>query len=259
MNFIDLFKIPELKKIKDLDNPLTASVHKTIIQEKPFLKRIYLDFYGEFKKTLTNCKKGLLVEIGSGSGFLKEVIPEVITSDVFEAQDIDMVFPATKVPFEDNSVSAFFLFDTLHHIDQPILFFNEAQRCLINGGRIVMIEPYCSLWGNFVYKFHHESLDKNANWEIKKRGRLTDANIALPWIIFFRDRSKFEKKFPDLKIKRLVPHTPFRYLVSGGLTFRQLLPSVSYDFVKWLEIILSPLNKHIGMFLTIKLEKSTRQ
>src|SRR3989338_7870841 len=136
MNFIDLLKLAETKEIKDLDDSLTINIHKAIIQKKPFLKKLYLDFYREFKDTLKDLPKGEIVEIGSGAGFLKEVIPEVITSDIFPSQYTDKVFDATKLPFNDNSVSVFFLLDVLHHIDDLFLFFKEAKRCLLRGGKI---------------------------------------------------------------------------------------------------------------------------
>jgi hypothetical protein len=38
------------------------------------------------------------------------------------------------------------------------------------------------------------------------------ANDALPWIIFARDRLKFEQEFPDWRIETIKPIMPFRYL-----------------------------------------------
>lgn len=259
MRLLDLLKLPETKEIHDPNSSLTSDIHRNIILKKPFLKKLYLDFYKEFKKTITNLPKGKLVEIGSGGGFLKDVIPEVITTDVLNGKDIDIVLPKGKLPFENNSVSAFFLMDVLHHIKDPVIFFTETSRCLAKGGKIVMIEPHNSLWGRFIYKnFHHEPYNENARWEIMGNGRLTNANIALPWIIFFRDRKRFENSFPSLKIKRLTPHTPFRYLLSGGLSMRQFLPSFTYNLVKVVETLLSPLNRYLGMFLTIELEKISK-
>lgn len=258
MSIIDILKLPEAKTIHDLDSPGTAKIHKQIIQKKTFLKNIYIDFYNEFKKTLETVPSGLIVEIGSGSGFIKEVIPKVITTDLFSSPNIDIVLSGTKMPFNNNSVSAFFLQNVLHHIKEPIVFLNEINRCLVKDGKVIMIEPHIGLWGKFIWSnFHHEPLDTNAGWEIKQEGRLTGANQALPWIIFFRDRKRFEQLFPNLKIKRLVPHTPFRYIISGGLSMKQLLPSFTYNFVKFVELMCSPLNNHLGMFITIELYKET--
>jgi len=50
-------------------------------------------------------------------------------------------------------------------------------------------------------------------------------------------------------------HTPLRYLVSGGLTLRQLTFDWTYPCLQGLEYCLSPLNSLIGMFETIVLQK----
>jgi SAM-dependent methyltransferase len=173
------------------------------------------------------------------------------------------------MPFEEASVDAFLMLDVLHHIHKPRTFFKEALRCLKKGGKIIMIEPANTLWSRFIYKnFHHEPFDVRAAWELARRpvlrretrgqehgGRISQANGAMPWIIFTRDRKIFEKEFPSLKIVRIRNHTPLRYLLSGGLTLRQLLPSCTYTSIKVIEYLLSPLDNLLGMFQTIELQK----
>ena len=90
---------------------------------------------------------------------------------------------------------------------------------------------------------------------LEKTRRLSTGNLALPWIIFYRDRKQFEKEFPSLRIVGLKPHTPFCYLLSGGLSYRQLLPSFMYPLVKGIELLLAPFNKYLGTLLTIELQK----
>ena len=69
------------------------------------------------------------------------------TSDVIELPGVDKCFSALDMPFEDDSVDAFFMFDVLHHINDSAGFFAELNRCLKNGGKAVMIEPANTLWG----------------------------------------------------------------------------------------------------------------
>jgi hypothetical protein len=120
-----------------------------------------------------------------------------------------------------------------------------------------MIEPANTCWSRFIYKnFHHELFDPQANWELAgKQNPLSQGNGALPWIIFTRDRQIFEKEFPSLRIVSIRNHTPLRYLLSGGLTLRQLVPSFTYPAVKAIEYALSSMDNLLGMFQTIKLEK----
>jgi SAM-dependent methyltransferase len=258
MSIIEWLKLPETRCIKDLDDPATTLLHAEIVQKKKFLRKLYIDFYKEFGKVITEPEKKVLVELGSGGGFIKEVIDNVITSDILELPNVDKVFSALDMPFEDRSVDAFFMFDVLHHITEPGAFFKEAIRCLKPAGKIVMIEPANTLWARFIYKnFHHELFDPEAQWQLKEQGPVSHGNGAMPWIIFSRDRPIFEKEFPQLRIVGIRNHTPLRYLLSGGLTFRQLVPPFTYPVIKAIEYILSPANNLLGMFQTIELEKTT--
>ncbi len=255
MSLLEYLRQPEVKEVKNLDAPQTTVLHSQIIKKKVFLRELYADFYKIFKEAI-GPKAEKLVELGSGGGFIKEIIPAVITSDIIKLANVDMVFSAEEMSFESGSVDAFFMMDVLHHIKRPAVFLAEAQRCLKSGGKIVMIEPANTLWGRFVYKnFHHEMFDTSAGWEMDKAGPLSDANGALAWIIFERDRKVFESQFPNLKIINISFHTPLRYILSGGLSYRQLVPAFMYGFVKLLEVCLRPFNKWLGMFETVVLEK----
>ncbi|HUT28569.1 MAG TPA: methyltransferase domain-containing protein [Sedimentisphaerales bacterium] len=257
MKLIEWLKLPEVRQIEDLDDPATTLLHGRIIQKKPFLRKLYVDFYEEFNKAVPDAEKKAVVELGSGGGFAKEIIDNVITSDVLDLPNVDKVFSAVSMPFETAGVDAFVMFDVLHHIHDPGGFFKEALRCLKVHGKIIMIEPANTLWSRFIYRnFHHERFDPAGPWGLEEAGPVSEANGALPWIIFSRDRQRFEREFPSLKIVRMRNHTPLRYLLSGGLTLRQLAPSFSYPLVKALEFFLSWANNWLGMFQTIELEKT---
>jgi SAM-dependent methyltransferase len=231
-------------------------LHAQIVRRKPFLRRLYVDFYKEFANAVPDYEKKIVVELGSGGGFIKEVIVNAVTSDILRLPDVDKVFSAESMPFENASVDAFFMFDVLHHIADPRGFFKESLRCLKIAGKIVMIEPAHTVWARFIYKnFHHERFDPSGEWTLEEAGPLSEGNGAIPWIIFSRDRKMFEAEFPSLRVVRMRNHTPLRYLLSGGLTLRQLVPSFAYPVVKLTEFVLSPMDNWLGMFQTIELEK----
>jgi SAM-dependent methyltransferase len=256
VRIIEWLKLPEARCIEDLDDPATTLLHAQIIQRKKFLRRLYIDFYQQFRRAVPDFEKKVLVELGSGGGFIKEVMGNVITSDVLELPNVDRVFSALDMPFEAESIDAFLMFDVLHHITDPRAFFEQAQRCLKISGKIVMIEPANTLWARFIYKnFHHERFDPEAKWSLEEIGPLSEGNGAMPWIIFSRDRKMFEEEFSCLRIIRLRNHTPLRYLLSGGLTLRQLVPSFTYPVVRAMEHGLSPMSNLLGLFQTIELEK----
>jgi len=256
--FLGLWKIRKGRDINYLDDPSVSSLHRKIIQEKLFLRKLYMDFYGDLKSRIFgDSAKKFLVELGSGGGFIKQVMPNVITSDITGSVPLDIQFSVESIPFKDNSVDAFLLLNVFHHIANPLNCLKEMNRCLKSDGKIIMIEPANTLWRRFIDKnFHHEKFDTNAGWENSGNGPLTTANGAMPWIIFSRDRALFERGFPTLKIRSIELHTNFRYIVSGGLTYRQLLPSFMYSIIKALEWLTSPLNKYLGFFQTIELEKN---
>ena len=260
MGLLDNFKHPELKNIQNLDAPETTLLHRRIIQSKPFLKKTYLDFYHALLREVPDASQKKCVELGSGGGFLKDVFPFVTTSDVIPLQGIDLCFSGLDMPFVDESVDVFFMMDVFHHVSDSELFLREINRCLKPGGLILMVEPANTLWGRFIYQnFHHELFDPTGDWKIKESGALSAANGALPWIVFKRDRQRFQRTFPGLKLTKIVPHAPLRYLVSGGFTLRQLLPNFFYGLICGVEWFLSPLHFLLGMFYTIRIDKINQE
>ncbi len=248
-------KLPEARDL-DIDDSYAAEVHAKIIKEKTFLRNLYKDFYNQFLAALPkNIDKKIIVEIGSGGGFIKEVIPNVITSDVAGVRNVDKNFSVLKMPFTRESVDFFLMQGVFHHVPDAEGCFQELDRCLKPKGKIIMIEPANTLWAKYIWPVNGEDFDPQAGWSFKGKGRLSTANGALPWIVLSRDRKQFEEKFPALKIRKMEPHTPFRYLLSGGMYTKQLLPSFMHGFVKSAEFLLKPCNKFLGMFMTIEIEK----
>lgn len=129
-----------------LDNPETTLFHAQLIKNKPYLHNMYQDYYLWFKKQLTPIKQKTIVELGSGGGFIKEIIPNAITSDILRLPNIDKRFSALSMPFDKNSVDAFVMINVLHHMKNAKKFFSESNRCLKKNGKILMIEPANTLW-----------------------------------------------------------------------------------------------------------------
>ena len=240
----------------DLDSPERTIAHQKIIKEKYFLRKLYEEWYKVFTDSISWLPDGKMIELGSGGGFLKEICPSVICTDILELPTNDMTFSALEIPFSNSELSAIFMIDTFHHIPDSFLFLKEADRVLKKDGVIIMIEPANSKWGRFIYKnFHHEPFNPNGGWEIPVSGPLSGANGALPWIVFERDSEKYNEIFQYLKVEKITYHTPLMYLISGGLAFRQLLPDFSYPFFRGIDKLLPLISKQISMFMTIVLKK----
>ena len=239
-----------------LDDPKTTLAHREIILNKPFLKRLYQDWYDVFIKESRLVGKGIYLEIGSGGGFLKDVFPEVVTSDILDLPVVDKVFSAEVLPFKENELGSIMLLNVFHHIPKPYLFLKEAERTLIKGGKIIMVEPANSALGRFIYKrFHHEPFDEKGGREIESGNPLSNSNQALPYIYFERDTEQFKKDYPTLKITKIQYHSPFMYVLSGGVSRSAMFPYFMYGFFKGLEKLLSPLRKQLGLFCTVIIEK----
>jgi SAM-dependent methyltransferase len=239
-----------------LDNPETTDLHRAIIQSKPFLKRIYEEWYTLLAQWLPGgC--GLVVELGSGAGFSSEFLPGLLTSEVCFLRSVHIVFDGQVMPFRDASLRGITMVNVLHHVPDVRLLFAEASRCLKPGGRVVAIEPWVSTWSRWVYtNLHHEPFDaKREEWAFPKGGRLSAANGALPWIVFERDRRRWEAEFPDLRVKLIRGIMPFRYLISGGIATRNLMPSFSFPVLRKVERLLDPFIRSLAMFALIVIER----
>jgi SAM-dependent methyltransferase len=241
----------------DIDSPETTQLRKEIIRQKPFLYRIYEEWYRQIAAEVP-AGPGDVLELGSGAGFMKEFLPGLITSDVFAVEGVDLIVDATELPFGDGELRGIVMSNVFHHLSDPRRFLDEATRCLRPGGRVVMLEPWNTPWARFIYRrLHHEPFEPAApHWGFDGNGPLSDANGALPWIVFQRDREQFLAEYPHWKIFKIHETMPFRYLVSGGVSMRSLMPG--WTFAPWsvLEGCLSPLRRLLGMFAVITLEKT---
>jgi len=187
-----------------VDDPRTTRRRREIIRGKAFLRRLYEEWYGEILRALP-AGEGPILELGSGGGFLNRFIPELITSEVRFTSGIDAALDATRLPFAPASLRAIVMTNVLHHISEPRCFFAEAARCTRPGGGVVLIEPWVSSWSTLIYRRLHEEpyLPQAESWEISGGGPLSGANGALPWILFQRDRRRFERELPEWEITRI--------------------------------------------------------
>jgi SAM-dependent methyltransferase len=236
----------------DIDDPSTTARRRAIIEGKPFLKRIYQEWYETISGHLPDLD-GPVLELGSGAGFLSQYVPRLITSEVFNCPGIQVVLDGQAIPIATGSLRAIVMTDVLHHIPDPRRFFSEAARCLLVGGRILLIEPWVSKWSRIVYThLHHEPFQPDSPyWTIPLTGPLSGANGAMPWIIFDRDREEFAASFPQLKVQLVKPFMPFRYLVSGGVSLRTLMPNTTFRLWRGLEAAMSKHMRTWAMFAFI--------
>lgn len=243
-----------------LDDPGRAGELQRTIRGKPALRRLYREVYQRYAACLQRCPPdGLVVELGSGGGFVKDVIAEAVTSDVIPYPGVDRVVDATRMPFADGSVRALLLQNVLHHIPDVSAFLREAERCLAPGGRVLIADQYPGWIGGFVYRhLHDEPFDTAATeWRFPSKGPLSDANGALAWIVFERDRARFEREHPRLRLEAFRPHTPLRYWLAGGLKRWSLLPGPLFGAASWFDRALCRLSPNWASFVDVELVRVT--
>jgi SAM-dependent methyltransferase len=239
-----------------IDDPQTTEVRREIVRSNRFLWRIYDEWYRLLSACVSEGSGGVL-ELGSGAGFLAQYIPDLIASEVFLCSGMQLVLDARRLPFSSGSLRGIVMVDVFHHIPDSRAFLEEARRCLQPGGSIAMIEPWVSTWSRLIYtRLHHEPFDPDAkDWNFPSTGPLSGANGALPWMVFVRDRPKFNREFPELEIRAVRPLMPFRYLVSGGVSMRQLMPECMFHFWRKLESGVCVWPNHWCMFCLIHLTR----
>ena len=162
------------------------SDRRQIWQSKEILRKLYLRWYGTIAHAL---RPGNILELGGGSGNLKEFFPDSISSDILFAPWLNAVLDAHDLPFKKNSLDNVVLFDVLHHLANPTDFFSEAERVMRSQGRIVLMEPYISWVSFFVYKFlHAEGMVWRVDpFKMAESGRDKNpfyGNQAIPTLIF---------------------------------------------------------------------------
>lgn len=245
--------------MSSLDDPSRGQELSHIIRSKPALYRWYCEIYSHYAAVLSRCPQdGLAVELGAGGGFAKEVIPELITADVLPYSTVDLVFDACHMPFADQTVRFLCMLNVFHHIPDVALFLSECQRCLMPGGRILIVDQFPGWISHWILKYaHHEPFHPEATqWNFPSTGPLSGANGALAWIVFFRDRGVFSEKFPQLMIQSAQPHTPLRYWLSGGLKSWSLIPAPLWGFTTLMDRFLIGCSQRMGSFIDIEIVRS---
>lgn len=240
----------------DLSRPAAIRRRRRLLSDKPFLERLYREWYGQLAARLPPGARPVL-ELGSGGGFLAELRPDVITSDVVGWGGELLAADAAALPFAAASLGGIVMVNVLHHLTAPSVFLDDAARAVEEGGVVAMIEPWVSAWSRLVYgRLHHEPFDPAATaWEAPAAGPLAGANSALPWIMLERDRQAFAARHPQWQVLEVAPRTPLRYLLSGGLSMRALAPAWSFPLWRALERAMAPVAGAVGMFALIVLRR----
>jgi len=208
----------------------------------------YRELYRDQFKDLPNPAKLSVLEVGSGTSPLKLFLPNVVTSDVLGLDYFDLVFDCHDIDkldaVKDESLDVITLTNVLHHLKSPVAFLNRAASKLRPGGKVIATEPFFSLLSTLIFKYlHHEPVDLQiAEPELENvHGPLASANIALPWLIFYRRRDWLERLNGNYDIYRLSvrPFSALSYMMTGGISRKFPIPGLLYRVMFPIDLALS--------------------
>ena len=216
-----IFNLPETQHNIEIQENLNSW------NKKPVLQKIYLEFYKLIESQLNYNIDGKIVELGSGIGNMKMVIPEVICTDIFANPWIDQVENAYNLTFENESVSNLILFDVFHHLEFPGTALNEFNRVLKKDGRIIIFDPAMGLLGIIVYGlFHHEpiGLRKKINWFANEKSN-KDYYAAQGNATKIFCSSRYRDLLNNWEVIQIKKLSAISYVLSGGYSKHQLYPA----------------------------------
>jgi SAM-dependent methyltransferase len=226
-------------------------------KKKPTLRAIYEDYY---RRIVEACVHGATLEVGGGSGNLKQYLDSVVSTDLVPTPWIDAAADAQALPFPDSCFANIVGVDVLHHIERPLRFLAEASRTLAPGGRLILLEPAITPVSGVFYRFFHpEPVDMSCDPLQEPAADPTrepfDGNQAIPTLLFGRYMDKFTTQFPNLNPLQLQRFSFFAYPLSGGFRPWALIPDNLVGPLLSLEERLIPLLGSLAAFrLLIVLE-----
>jgi SAM-dependent methyltransferase len=229
----------------------TIEQHKREIEEnrehwrrKPLLRRVYAQFYRDIAARIRPDHRGLIVELGSGMGNVKEHIPGCITTDVFLNPWLDRVENAYGLTFGDQTVGHLILFDVWHHLRYPGEALREFSRVLAHRGRIVIFDHAMGFLGKYVVgAFHHEplGLKNDIEWTAGEDFRPDNAGYYAAQGNASRifTGEKFKARLDEWEIKEIKYYSGLAYLGTGGFRGPQLYPTALLPFFNSIDSVLS--------------------
>ena len=227
--------------------------------KKHALRKVYQDLY---KRMAAASLPGKSLEIGAGIGNLELQIENLFRIDIQKSPDVHVVADAHYLPFGNNTFSNVILFDVLHHLECPLIFLAEAERVLIPGGRVIMIEPGITPLSRLLYSLGHEE-PVDMTWDPRvpckpRRGKDPyESNQAIPTLLFKKYFHVLGESAISLNILENHWLSLFSYPLSGGFKAWSLIPDSWVDpLLKIEEKLLPRLGRIMAFRLMIVLKKA---
>jgi len=231
-------------------------------ERKPLLRKVYSQFAREIARRVDRTLAGLIVELGSGMGHIKEHLPDCITTDMFPNPWLDRVEDAYSLTFAEGEVSHLILFDVWHHLEYPGSALREFYRVLTDHGKVIIFDPAMGLLGRFVFgNFHHEPLGlrDEIQWE-------APASLVRPSLRYYAAQGNasrvfgtnaFRERLRSWRMAEVAYFPGLAYLGTGGFRGPQLYPRAVLPLLNLADSLLSRFPSLASRMLVV-LEKQVK-
>lgn len=201
-------------------------------------------------------EKDIGIEVGCGTGISKEFIYnenfKISDYSSYDFLDYKMI-DALNTKFDENSFDYVISSNMIHHVPYPVKFFQEMNRILKPGGKLIIQEINCSLFMRLLLRImRHEGFDFSINVFdpsiiCTDPNDLWSANCAIPNLLF-DNKNRFHEKISNFKIIKSSHSEFFNFINSGGViskTFNIPLPIIILKILKNIDDVLSKSSSNI--------------
>ena len=242
----------------DLELVDSLRVQARAWNERPLVRSLYRGWFRKISCVLSDVP-GRSIELGSGIGTLALTCPRVELTDIEPTPWVSEVVDAEALPYEDGMVANLVLVDVFHHLARPVSFLDGATRALAPGGRIVVLDPYCSVLSTWAYgHFHHERTQLSVS-AFEDDSAIAEAplasNQARATLAFFDEADEFERRWPELRMVGRERLAFLAYPLSGGFTGRPLVPYRLGALLARVEPLLRPFGRLLAFRCLVVIER----
>jgi SAM-dependent methyltransferase len=237
-----------------------VDVHRQVWLSKSGLRHYYTNQI--FERIAKQVRPGQSLELGAGTGFMKETVPGLIRSDLNPRAGIDVCFDVHAIPFADNSLNNVVGVDILHHFAKPGLALSEMSRVLAPGGRLILVEPWTGPLGTLFYRYiHHEECElMDDPWQgaFADGKPAMDGNAIIPKTVLWDRADELSQHAPNLEVIHVQPFGCLSFLLTGGFQPWGLSAGPIKALISAEDMLPEPIRRFIATRALFVLEKRKR-
>jgi len=162
---------------------------------------------------------GRCLEVGAGPGLFGLDHRSDVVTDIDAWPWVDLAADVHALPFADGLFDVTVGIDVLHHFARPGDALCEIGRVLSPGGRLILIEPWVSAFGWYIYRYlvHEDCAWMDDPWShaFPAGKSPMDGNTTIPRQLFEADPQRFYAK-TGLNILRVEPFAVASMILTGG-------------------------------------------